>query len=78
VRTIDKSYLFIDACLNEWQSVDDLMFILQSSSKTAWRYINTFRLMCKTFEITKYILEERYESQGYREGTIIQVRILIK
>ena len=48
--------MFIESCLNEYQSRKDLCEILQCDYRTVRRIINRFKAMVMTNEISKYEL----------------------
>lgn len=58
IPTGERHNLFFESCYHEWQSVEDLMCILQCSCKrTIRRMVSTFKAMTETNEISKFLIE---------------------
>jgi hypothetical protein len=72
----EKCFLFIESCLNEWQSRKDLCIILQCNYRTVRRIINRFKDMVMTNEISKfyYLEDELYTGKPGLCEKIIMIK----
>ena len=78
MKTKDRSYMFMEFCLNEWQSRDDLCELMQCDYRTISRYITTFKEMCMTNELSKFIFEQRKSFTEDFLYEIMEYRVRIK
>lgn len=73
----ERQVIFTHACFYEWQSLGDLMYLLDCKcEKTVQRIVKRMRLMYETFELYKYVVEV-CKVPAPTGGHTVKIRIML-